>query len=514
MCKLLVVFFVLFFQKSVTCDDTFYNDYLDYYQSDLDELIHSFNEKMDYSYDESSSYMDKLRYRLVNDVESGNFTASSNLSETNTSGTEQGVKCDQSDPRINQPIVDDKESIILNSCYPEKSKESAFVSGERNRFKTYSGFFSIRVDNESITISNHFWLFISESNCSLEVPLIVFLHASPHTSLLGHFLLQENSTLQLVKYNFLFVEYKTLFGFSFASSTNETNHPKLIDKARHVQIMLQDFLIIFPEFRKVDVYLAGSYEAGKLAELMLFVLNTDEPNSTKIPNLKGAIITHGALDIDLIINYSPIWSQNGIIDLHTARFMDAHETLGRAVLKSGDDQQLEYFVLNFLHNKVSEIQYATKQEQLVSELMENTTLKLFNNDEFKTSQNIGDRSYEKKVSFFEHTSIQECYLNFAQLFGKYKVLYCNGQLDNIYTHSMTTEYLKQMEWPCNDKWYHAPRKLWYKGERLVGYWKKYSNLHQVLIRNTGYSVDLTRPKLYLRMIELFVEDQTSSYDCL
>ncbi|XP_065219713.1 venom serine carboxypeptidase-like [Planococcus citri] len=491
----------------------FYDDYLDYYQSDLDELIHSYGKmKLDYLH-ESSGYSDKLWFRLMNNMESRNLTIDSGLAKENSSITKERKECDQNDPRIMQPIVDDKESVILNSCYPEKSRELLFVSDERNRFETYSGFFSIReLNNELIVRSNHFWLFMSESNWT-QVPLIVFLHQSPHTSMLAHFLMQENSTLQRVKYNFLFIEYKIEYGFSFTSSLNETNHPKLINKARQVQIMLEDFFIIFPEFREVEVYIAGSYEAGKLAELLLFFLNSNNPNVAKIPKLKGAIITHGALDINLIINYSPIWSQNGITDLYTARYMDAHETLGRAVLQSREYQQLEYFVLNFLQNKVSEIQYATNQEKLISELMENIILKFFDDEEFKRKHNIGDRSYKKKVSFFEDTSIQECYHNFAKLFSKYKILYCNGQLDNIYTHSMTTEYLKQMEWPCNDKWYHAPRKLWYKGNSLVGYWKKYSNLHQVLIRNSGFSVDLTRPKLYLRMIELFIEDRNSSYDC-
>lgn len=500
MCKLFVVLFAVFFQKAATFDNTFYDDYLNHYRTDFGKLIRSYDRVLD-----DDAFCNSSEFRM-------DFRKVSTGKPSFGKNPKCSWDCGPDDPRANRSLLDDEGSVILNRCHPKQSRKASFVSSNETRFETYSGYFQISGIDKPIINWNHFWLFMSQSNHT-QSPLIVFLHASPHTSLLAHFL-SSNSTIEKLKYSFLFIEYKTQFGYSFFTPSNETDEPSTDEKAIQLQIILDEFFAIFKEFRTVDVYLAGSYEAGKIAEILLFLLDGDHTGISKVKNLKGAIISHGALDTNLMINYASIWSQNGIIDLHTARYVDAHETLGMAVQKSQQYEQLEYFVSNFLQNKVPEIKYVTEREESVSKSIEDATAELLDDEGFKKSHHIGDRNYQKKVSFFGRSTIQQYFYNFTKILSKYKILYCNGQLDNIYTYSMTTEYLRQMQWPGNEKWYHAARQMWYNGDNLIGYWKKSCNLHQVLIRNTGYSVDLTRPKVFLRMVQMFIEDQSYTSDCL
>ncbi|MEW5298618.1 MAG: hypothetical protein WDW36_001716 [Sanguina aurantia] len=87
----------------------------------------------------------------------------------------------------------------------------------------------------------------------------------------------------------------------------------------------------------------------------------------------------------------------------------------------------------------------------------------------------------------------------VDLLAFYHVLLYQGQWDAECGYASNDKWISTLKWDGHGGFSRAERRIWHINDRVAGYWKKYTNLDHVAIRNTGHMVPHDNP-LYAQLM--------------
>lgn len=420
-------------------------------------------------------------------------------------------QCGKYDPKSKRPVIRDDKAVVLNTCYPERSRNASLVRCGKYNFTSYSGYI-YHNDKQYGDEFLHFWFFVNKEPEPSRKPLVIFLQATPTTPILAvnPKTAQQFSTKPAG--NMVWLTYTIPSGFSHFIAKKHTNpeHANTTVQQRTIKSIVErtyfaikEFLQIFADFAQSEVYLAGTFGAGIIIpHLMQYIDERNEQSNFHI-NLKGAMLLHGFVDMVQMIDYGKCWLKLGVIDIHTSRLLHSSQELARATLNAEKYDDLKYYATNLLEID----SYYGPQRENIANKDEKFYTKESPYTKFNKILHVGGTTYHKNTPIIRESLMTPVGDILPKLLNKYRILYCNGQLENVTMYMTTALFLNQLQWTSATGWYNAPRLQWKnKKKEMLAYWKNYHNLHHVLIRNAGHAWFLKKPKIFNEMFAMFTQD--------
>ncbi|KAF2347083.1 Peptidase S10 serine carboxypeptidase, partial [Trinorchestia longiramus] len=228
-----------------------------------------------------------------------------------------GIKCaDCGDPLYISPFL--KQGKIKEA----RNLSRVQLPNDSGDTLSFSGYFNVDEENES---EMFFWFFPAKTTPSV-APVLIWLQGGPGGSSLfglfsenGPFSVDKN--LQLVyrnyswtnTHNVLYFDNPVGTGFSFTKTdagyaTNEAAVGDALYSA------LQQFLTLFPELRRNELYVSGESYAGKYVPALSYAIHKHNPTAEDKINFKGMAIGDGLCDPVTMLDYGDFLYDIGLLD--------------------------------------------------------------------------------------------------------------------------------------------------------------------------------------------------------
>ena len=339
----------------------------------------------------------------------------------------------------------------------------------------------------------------------------------------GPFVVTENFTLKAreqswcTHHHVIYLESPigTSFSFTDDDAALLTNQEEV---GRDLLLVLLQFLQLFPELRKNDLYVIAESYGGKFALSASRAIKLyNDASETKI-NLAGTVILDGALDPQYQMAVGDYWYATGLIDTHGLDEVMKIETEVQQLLK-----QQKYEEATITKDKII-MKFFTKEPTLFENLTgyssyhfnilrdhtpEGVTrvTKFSDSESLRKSLHVGNQRFssatEKVMSRFKSDMIKSMVPVLADLLRHYRVLMLYGQMDPVVPYPRTEEMCWNLDWPGVAEYRKAERKQWRVHGDLAGYVKSGGNLTQVMIRNAGHQLIVDQTLWILNMLNQF-----------
>ncbi|RWS10212.1 cathepsin A1-like protein, partial [Leptotrombidium deliense] len=79
-----------------------------------------------------------------------------------------------------------------------------------------------------------------------------------------------------------------------------------------------------------------------------------------------------------------------------------------------------------------------------------------------------------------------------------------GNFDIIVNSPSVDKMIESLEWNGKEKYVNSERKIWKRGNNVIGYVKQSGNLTRVVFRNAGHATPLDQSKYSFAMLKKFV----------
>ena len=339
----------------------------------------------------------------------------------------------------------------------------------------------------------------------------------------GPFVVTENFTLKIREHSWcthhhvIYLESPigTSFSFTDDDAALLTNQEEV---GRDLLLVLLQFLQLFPELRKNDLYvIAESYGAKFALSASKAIKQHNDANETKI-NLAGIVIVNGELDPQYQMAVGDYWYTTGLIDTHGRDEVMKIETEVQQLLK-----QQKYEEATITTDKIIR-KFFTKEPTLFENLTGYSSYhynvlrdqppkgiarvtEFSDSESLRKSLHVGNRRFsgmtEEVTSRFKNDMSQTMVPVLADLLRYYRVLMLYGQMDTMVPYPRTEEMCWNLDWPGVAEYRMAERRTWRVVGNLAGYVKSGGNLTQVMIRKAGHELIFDQPLWILNMLNQF-----------
>jgi vitellogenic carboxypeptidase-like protein len=128
--------------------------------------------------------------------------------------------------------------------------------------------------------------------------------------------ISENKYTWNKKYNIMYIDNPVGVGFSFTDSPSGYSVSTERDVADNMWTFLQQFYVIFPEFKSTPLFISGESYGGKYTPAIAYRIHENNKKHPQIHvPLKGLSIGDGAMDpITQMTGYSDLLYYTGFAD--------------------------------------------------------------------------------------------------------------------------------------------------------------------------------------------------------
>lgn len=363
----------------------------------------------------------------------------------------------------------------------------------------YSGFFTV---NKTFN-SNLFFIYAEADMDTENTPVIVYTSdfASPAFNgfltengpfLLGSDgMLTENTNSWHLKAHVIYFDLFVNYGFSYSTTTIN----KQADAAVDLYSALDQFLNMFPDLRKRDIFIHGHGPAIKYAIYLANLIHDNNKKSVKSKiKLNGLMVGNGFFDAISQAKYADNYYQLGLIDnIQSKEITQAEIQIQYQVYKGNFGGSLTTILAGIFGKLISYTGFTypgstssfnSKLFNYVkgAEIPEND-MSLNNmiddpNSEWRMWMNVGDVPLIGR-SFIRIIGMNDCMdpavLNLASLLGNgYRVLFYNGQFNLYIPYTGVVNALKRLMLYTRDwitYYFSSERKVYSVNGKVAGYSK-------------------------------------------
>ncbi|XP_053614093.1 venom serine carboxypeptidase-like [Plodia interpunctella] len=427
------------------------------------------------------------------------------------------TKCDDCNESQSEAM---RNGILLLTPLIEKgctvlAKSLAAVEPQHfSGLESYSGFITVKEKY----FSNLFFWFFPKQNRTENSPWIIWLQGGPGFSsmvglfdIMGPLEMQDNQVkLRNVtwasNYSLLFIDNPVGAGFSFtADDRGYTTNEDAV--GGQLYTFLQQFLDVFPEFRKAPLFVAGQSYAGKYVPALAIQIHRHR-NDQKPVRLGGCIMGNALIDPRNMMAYSSLCGELGLV---TEYHLEELEKLEQSVVQLIDEQRM--------------IDASNKFNETIEYIKEISGVNIYN---FLKDPSFGAPQFEHfiqraDVRSWIHVGDTRFVLNNQLVYQKmlpdimnstrpfveellefYPILVYSGQLDLIIPYSLTKRSHDMFRWSGSKEFRMARRRLLKRSGRVEAYKKSGGNLEEVLIRGGGHMVAVENPSVTKFVVDQFI----------
>lgn len=409
---------------------------------------------------------------------------------------------------------------------------------ERAHVTAYSGYLTVDKD-----LGSHlFFLFVEAQKRPATAPLLLWLQGGPgKSSLFGEFLdngpLGIDATGRLYKrlptiqenMNIVYLDQPVGAGFSYTE--NPRGYVQTLEQmSEAMEKFLGQFLIMFPELRHRDFYVAGESYGARATVGIAHRLLTRSPGDVPI-NLRGVICGVGFLGPILeTMDSSQFLYYSGMLDERGAEQFSQRFQLLRQVVSSNKTAALGLLLRTVGSEKGPRIQH-TMFQNLTGYNSHANALVEDSPEEFKQFYRFAataefKRAFHVNVSRGLDAQRQMVTFNLAQrdmltdisgkledLLNVQRVLLYTGQLDTLFPAANLEKYFKSLSWNGAAEFRNAPRTPWYtctEPRRLAGYVTRARDMKYVQVARAGHHAAFDAPEAVYEMMDQFLREGSSS----
>nr|CAI5860454.1 unnamed protein product [Callosobruchus analis] len=388
----------------------------------------------------------------------------------------------------------------------------------RHNVSSYAGYFTV---NKHYNSNLYFWFFPSSGDCTRD-PVLVWLQGGPgwpsmYGLLIEHGPFGVNKDLKLVlrehawtnNHSVIYIDSPvgTVFSFTEDDKGYAQNQNQI---GNELYEALQQFFMIFPEFRKNDFFVTGESYAGKYVPALAYTIHKKNCDAKEKINLKGIAIGNGYTDPIHQTGYAAYVYQLGLIDKETSNEIDRLERL--AVDSSLKE---DWKKAGALWDEVTEIILDQSKVNIHNYLQdggvahEDLIFKFLNGPDVRRAIHVGNATFGsiKVYENLEEDVAKSMAPWFVEVANNYRVLLYSGQLDIAVAYPLTLNFLNNVEFNGMQEYREAARVTWHVEEEVAGYSKTGGNFTEVLVRNAGHMVPTDKPKWAKDLIYKFTRSK-------
>ncbi|XP_005089061.1 probable serine carboxypeptidase CPVL [Aplysia californica] len=414
---------------------------------------------------------------------------------------------------------------LLEKGDAEQARQLSQVQGNIIAKPTLSYSAFITVDKEA-DYHMHFWYFPSPSE--QEAPLMLWLNGGPTvSSMMGVFWLHgpfkpEKVGLydfgKIIPRNETWVGpfsavYVDIIGRGFSSSHDfqQSNRYKQEVYTKDLYNFVQQFLLLFPEFRTRGVYIAGQSYAGHFVPALAYALHKGISEGDLDMVLKGVILggplyypqVQDAALFDYLYNL-------GAISL--AEKKAAHERVEQLHLEAANSNNELNITFAEVYDRVLKPGYDSMMDNYVSERLRPFNLVQTMVNSVREHLHVGDVPFHifgpSQYDHFGPDYFVSTHKEMAELMDNYNVLIYNGDQDLIVSSASVEAAVLATPWKFQDEYQKANRSIW-GFPCIEGFYTRLDRFCRVIVHRSGHQVPNDQPKSSRVMVEHFLK-----YGCL
>eukprot|EP01133_Synstelium_polycarpum_P015745 gene15745-18707_t len=391
---------------------------------------------------------------------------------------------------------------------------------------SFSGYFNV---NQTTDANMFYWFFESQHAPSTD-PLILWLTGGPGCSSElavfyenGPWKLNEDLTTSPNPYswnkvaNVLYVDSPVGTGFSYVTNPDgyATNEDEV---AANLYSMLTQFYAAHPKYANLPFYVFGESYAGHYVPAFSYYIYTMNQNqfNTKI-NLKGMAVGNAMVYPKLQYGSMGLMAySHGLINELTLKETDGLYESCVAAIDANDYNSSNTFcneIINVITDAAGPFNpYDVRLTCPPSlPLCYNFTLltDYLAQPSVRAQLGVGNASWElcsnvvyaDIISDWWNTEVEHIPILLA---AGIDVMAYNGNMGFICGFLGTQMWVTGLDWPLNQQWNNAPRKIMMSGQTIGGYSQSYGGLTFVEVNNAGHMVPMDQPKVALEMVVAFL----------
>ncbi|CAN7984260.1 unnamed protein product, partial [Ixodes hexagonus] len=367
-------------------------------------------------------------------------------------------------------------------------------------------------------------------------PLLLWLQGGPgKSSLFGQFL--DNGPLGIDAAGRLFKRLPTIqqhmniiyldqpVGAGFSYTGNTTGYAQTLDQmSEAMESFLRQFLVMFPEFRHRDFYVAGESYGARATVGIAHRLLTTRPANVSL-NLKGIMCGVGFLGPILeTMDSSQFLFHSGMLDEQGEQQFSRRFQFLRNLVKSNATAALILLIRTIGAEKGPVAQH-TLFQNLTGYDSQSSTLVADTPEEFQqfyrhaataefkrafhvNADRVLDGQREIVTYYLAH---QDMLANIddkiQDILNERKVLLYSGQMDTLFPAANLEKYFKSLKWEGSLDFQHARRTPWHTRtgpRKFAGYVTSARNMTYVQVARAGHHPSFDEPEAVYDMMIRFV----------
>lgn len=330
------------------------------------------------------------------------------------------------------------------------------------------------------------------------------------------------------RFGMLFVDQPIGTGYSVVAGGNIPNDE--VTMAAHLYSTLQNFYKMHKVYRNRPLFVTGESYAGKyVPSISHYIVQAEAMNSGYADKMKklrdigaeverpvfklgGMAIGNGFTDAETQTRYQAVvaWSM-GLIDWYQKQQAEAiqNEVLELLLTKKylearkKSDELLAYIANCSASATLEDIRrsQAYDAQDRVGLFMNLPEVK----QEVGARQDITFESCSRAVDQAMGYDVMKSVKNLVPDLLKFShVMLYQGQFDAECGYAGNDAWLATLQWPGHEGFATTPRRIWTLRDEVLGYWKQFSTLTHVEIRNAGHMVPHDQPAVAQWMIESWI----------
>ncbi|XP_005100538.1 probable serine carboxypeptidase CPVL [Aplysia californica] len=386
---------------------------------------------------------------------------------------------------------------------------------------SYAGFLTVNK-----TLGNHmfFWFFPARHN-TVDTPLLLWLNGGPSvSSMLGLFWehgplrcvsatssdVEENKFSWTEFASVLYIDNPVGTGYSFSDSGPAGERYKQEDITRELFNFLEQFFVMFSEYKTRDFYIGGQSYAGKyVPSIAQFIHQKRKNKETNIP-LTGVYLGGPFFD-------PPTQSPESLSYFYSVGAVSyaSHiksKTAVQNFIESIGDRPTG-LITSDIFSRFFEVPGVTFKDNYMLQnpagyecvyyvMISDPVMKAVHVRHNQRFVIAGTDLYQKfGDEFFKSTKGQLSEL----LDNNYKVLVYTGDYDTVVSSSMTEAALMSTPWLRQKEYNNTERSVWGKDDTL-GFYSLTGRLCRVVVRAAGHQTPRDQPERSFLMMSLFLRD--------
>ncbi|CAG2101950.1 unnamed protein product [Medioppia subpectinata] len=410
-----------------------------------------------------------------------------------------------------------------------EAKSLSAVKGLPNAptVESYTGFITVNDKYDS----NIFFWFIPAFKTPKTAPVVVWLEGGPGISSLFSLFtfgpLSVDPALNVTKrdnswaeeVSVLYVDNPVGAGYSFTKnklgySRDENN------VADNLYEFLQQFYIVFDDYRANELYIAGQSYGGKYVPALGYRLMVSAGVSRL--NFRGIAVGNGLIDPIHQMNYANVFKTMGLMDELEAQEVHRRETAIRTAITAKDYLKALQLYSDLMVSTPELVGYATtttgyaqfydlyQSGPLYKSIV--NTIKYLSKTQTRSAIHVGPLEYNfsnKTTGDYLHNDfMQSIEPNLTAIIdGKYKVLLFTGNFDLTVGVDSINGLLEWKDWKYYKDYSLGKRFIWKvspNDTQIAGYAKGFGNFNHVIVRDAGHCAQCDQPKATLDMITRFI----------